>query len=122
MLTLSLDSLGNVAKSMFLDVVSVLAGEDCSHALMAWEAWHGAAAIDAFEALTSRGLISTERPKGWRCEDLVLQVHDVMQSLGRNMLQGAAIHKAYGARMRLENGNAIDPQVCLLGPAICLPS
>lgn len=99
-----------MAKGIFLDAVSVLAGEEYSNAVAVWDAWHGEAYKHAVRVLTSRGLISTAVQNFPHTTEVeVLRVHDVVQSLGRAMLRDPS-NQAYGSRVWVEGGELIGLQ------------
>ena len=76
-LDVSLNKLNSaVSREMFLDVVSVLRGQRKEHALALWKQKHDAYTLHRFKALEDFCLVSTDVEGN-------LQVHDVLQYLGR---------------------------------------
>jgi hypothetical protein len=120
-LGMSFASLDPVAQGMFLDTVSLLAGEPCSQALAVWEAWHGPQSETAFSVLRSRNLVSVadeDRSMLWQETRPVevLRVHDVVLSLGRSLLRDTAASSHYGTRAWVEQGHLIGlPHVRFYG-------
>lgn len=102
------ESLSHVAQNMFLDVVSVLHGQDSRGALLAWQAWwagQGDVKLELQE-LQQRGLISID-------QEMRLVADDKAMSLGRAILKDPG-SPFFGSRAWEEDGKLVNFfEVCI---------
>jgi hypothetical protein len=102
LLTHSLQGLTKERVSMFLDVATMLRGENEETVKAMWTAWHGPAATIFYAELVRRSLMGTD-------EDGDLVMHDVTATLGKRIIldKMPGLEEHFGTRIWMDNGRLL---------------